>query len=197
MRRLIALACLLTVALAAPATAQQQLNQYPGGLLDLVQTAVTIGNTSTATSMYSKTVPAMFFQNLRQPFAGGRALHLKMFGTVTTNVASGAVGTTNLGCNFGGTTATISLVNGSALTANLSAVPWTADVWVRQQGTGQIVYGTFNVQSAATTTIPYAATVVGTTALTSPQTLACAWQWASAAATNTVTVNTATLAIDN
>lgn len=196
MRRVL-IALVLTLALAVPATAQQQLNVYPGAIVNIAGTAVTIANSTTATSMYSTTVPALYFSQFAQPFRGAGALHLKLLGTVTTNVASGAVGTTNLGCNFGGTTATISLVNGSALTANLSAVPWFLDLWVRQQGTGQVVLGNLEIQSAATTRIPYMASVVGTTSILAPQTLTCVWQWASAATTNSVTINHAVLAIDN
>ena len=197
MRRVLILA-LLALVLAVPATAQQQLNTYPAGIIQLVNTAVTIANTTTATAMFSTTIPATYFGNLFQPFRGGAALHLKLLGTVSTNVASGGVGNTNLGCNYGGTTATISLVNGAALTANLSAVPWFLDLWVRQQGSGQILFGNLEVQTvAATTRLPYMASVVGTTSMTAPQTLTCIWAWASAAATNTVTINTATLGLGN
>ena len=197
MRRLIALLLLVALALAVPASAQQQLNIYPSGIINLAETAVTIANSTTATTLYSTSIPATYYGNLFQPFRGARALHLKMLGTVTTNAPSGGVGTTNLGCNYGGSTATISLVNGSALTANLSAVPLMLDLWVRASGTGQFLYGRLNVQSAATTLIPYAATVLGTTSMTAPQTLICTWQWASASTTNSVTINAAMLAIDN
>ncbi len=196
MRRVLILV-LLALVLAAPATAQQSLNTYPGGLINIAGTAVTIANTTTATTMYSTTIPATYFGNLFQPFRGSGALHLRLFGTVTTNVSSGGVGNTNLGCNFGGTTATISLVNASALTAALSAAPWLMDVWVRQQGAGQIVFGSLEVQTAATTRVPYMASVIGTTSNLAAQTLVCTWQWASAATTNSLIINHGVLAIDN
>lgn len=176
----------------APAAAQLQLNTFPGNTVNLARTAVTVGNTTTATSLYSFSVPARFFQQFRQAQPGAQALHLKLLGTVTTNVSSGGVGNINVGCNYGGTTASIALVNAQALTANLSAVPLSIDLWVRQQGTGlatPVVYGTMRVQSAATTEIPFAATVVGSTSMAAAQTLTCVWQWASASTTNTMTIN--------
>ena len=121
MRRLIALALLLSLALAVPATAQMNLNKWPSGILDRTTAAVTIANSATATTMYSYYVPANISQNLRGTIPGGGALHLTLVGLLTTNAYS--VGNTNIGCNFGGTTATISLVNASAFTAGLSAIP--------------------------------------------------------------------------
>jgi hypothetical protein len=188
-RSLIALT--LVLLLAVPAVAQQQLNRYPGNIVTVAPTAVTIANSTTATSIFSTTIPRTFLEQFRQPYAGAGALHLKLLGTVTTSLFPGAA---NLGCNFGGTTATISLVNGATLTASLTAAPWFADVWVRAQGTGEVIYGNLELQTvAATTRVPFMTMATGTTSLTAAHTMACAWQWASAS--NTLVVNNATLVV--
>lgn len=185
-----------------PAAAQLQLNTYPSGIVNTVNTAVTIGNTTTATSIYSFSVPARVFQTLKQSLTGSAALHLTVLGSLTTNAASGGVGTVNLGCNYGGTTASIALSNALAPTANLTAMPIRLDLWVRAQGTGtasqwlqgRMEYATV-AATAATAPVVTNAAVLGTTTITSAQTLTCTWLWASASTTNTVTFNSAVLAI--
>src|SRR5262249_50747455 len=88
------------VALAAPVAAQLV---GPGGLLNQTSASVAITNSSTATSLYSFQIPAGLTQ------LSGPPLHLKLLGTLSTSIFPGAV---NLGCNWGGSTASIALVNG-------------------------------------------------------------------------------------
>lgn len=199
MRRLIALALLLL--LAVPAAAQQNLNQYPSGTFDIAPTAVSVTNTAAATTLYTKTVPASISENFHGTKPGATQLHLSLLGTISTNPSAGSTGAANLGCNFGGTTATIALVNGYTFPVGLSSAPLVLDVWVRQQGAGEVVVGRLQVASVSTTTgnttANFLSSVIGTTAVTAPQTLACTWQWGSASATNTLTINNGTLAISH
>lgn len=174
------------------ATAQQQLNVYPGNTMNLARTAVTVSNTAAATTLYSVSVPRTLLQQFRQQQPGAQSLHVKLLGTLSTNVADAAVGPVNVGCNFGGATASISLVNGVSFTANLSSRPVTLDLWLRQQGTGlasPVLQGAFHLYRAAGTLDSYGASVVGTTSLNAAQTLTCIWQWASAATTNALVIN--------
>ncbi len=174
------------------AAAQLQLNTYPGNTVNLARTAVTVANTTTATTLYSFSVPARLFQQFRQPQPGAQALHLKLLGTLTTNPSASGVGNVSIGCNYGGTTASIALVNAVAFTANLSSVPLTLDLWVRQQGTAlatPVVQGALQLYRTAGTLDAWGASVVGTTSLNAAQTLTCVWQWASASTTNSLTIN--------
>lgn len=193
MRRLIA-AILAVLLLAVPAAAQQQLNQFPGNLVNKSTSTITISNTTTATTLYTTTVPVRYFQNLRQPFAGAGSLHLSLLGTITTAPQPGAA---NLGCNFGGSTASIALVNGATITGAISSAPFILDLWVRTQtATVPFVMGRLHVQTVAGTTIlPFSAAVVGTTSLTAAQTLVCTWQWGSANSTNSLTINSGALMV--
>lgn len=195
------LAALVAVALIGAPTlsvAQLQLNTYPGNIVTLAPTQVSVTNTTTATTLFSYSVPARLFQQFRQPLPGGSSLHLQLIGTLGTNVSSGGVGNANLGCNYGGSTATIALVNAVAFTPNISAVPLTIDLWLRRQGTGlatPVLQGRFGVVQTAGTETVHAASVIGTTSLASAQTLTCAWQWASASTTNTLLINHGTLVV--
>jgi len=193
---------LLVAGLGCPglAAAQTQMNAFPGNILTLFPTAVTVANTTTATALFSTTIQPLLFQNMRQRLVGASSLHVKLLGTVTTNVASGGVGNINVGCNYGGSAASISLVNASALTANLTTQPVVLDLWLGRQGTGlvsPVLQGRLTVQNAATTELVYSAAVVGTTSMTAAQTLTCVWQWASAATTNSLTINHGRLLVGN
>jgi hypothetical protein len=91
-------------------------------------------------------------------------------------------------------------VNGAALTANLSSAPLRLDLWLRQPTATNtatpFLLGRMDVVTVqGTTALPFSAAVSGTTSMTSNQTLTCVWQWASAAATNTVTINSGVLLV--
>lgn len=184
------------------ATAQMQLNTIPAGPIAITNTQVTVANSITSTTLASFTIPMRYFQNLKQPLIGATGLHLVLIGTITTNVGSGAQGAMNLGCNFGGTTASISLINAATTTpAGLVAAPFIVDVRVRASAAvanGQFLHGMASIagpQTGAAAFTSYAAAVYGTTPTTANQTLSCAWMWGSAAATNALTLNSASLTI--
>jgi tryptophan-rich sensory protein len=203
-RGLILLLCsvVLPAWLGIVPVAAQQLNTYPGGIVDLNNTAVTVANTTTAGTLYSKTISPRYFQNLKQPLVGAAALHLKLLGTLTTNPGVGSAGNINVGCNYGGATASIALVNAKAPPQSLTNSPFLLDLWVRQQGTNtasEFVMGRLEIASVAGINLQDSATFMaattGTTSVTANQTLTCAWLWGSAAATNSITVNSAVLSI--
>lgn len=190
----LALGCLL--ALASPVLAQPQL-LGPGGLYSSTGASVTATNVNTAVQIYGYAVPASLFQGNFAP------LHVRLMGTLSTNVASGAVGTVNLGCNFGGTTATLTLVNAVAYTANQSNSPITVDLYLSGYSASQANGITVNlsgrlgiVQAAGTETV-YSAQVDGTTATNVVQNLVCNWLWASAAATNSLSIRNGSLILGN
>lgn len=192
---------------ASPVLAQQtqQLNIYPGDIISLQTSSVSATNTAAATTLYTTVIPMTYFVTGRQPFPGAGGLHLKLFGTITTAQGIGAPGAANLGCNFGGSTATISLVNGASMPPSLVASPMTVDVWLRQQTPGtpfrQVLFGQVLIASSSTTSFAFPATyfasVIGQTAMNAPQTFACTWQWGSAATTNSIIINHGTLSIDS
>lgn len=195
MRRTLALALALAL-WAAPFVSlshAQPVLVGPGGLINSSGASVTITNSTTATSIYSYTVPGGLVQGNFNP------LHLKLIGLVTTNPSSGGVGNINVGCNFGGTTASVALVNAAALDANMTSTPIEIDVWLsgytaaQSNGIKEYLQARMNYQSAtAQTPKQFAAGVAGTTAL-SAQTITCVWQWASAATTNSLIIHNGTL----
>src|ERR1700687_2849911 len=119
----LAFAVALVAALVAPVAAQPVL-LGPGGLVNTTSASVAVTNTTTATSIYSYTIPARMLQGAYDP------LHLRLVGRLTTNASAGGVGTVNLGCNYGGATASIALSNALAPTANLTAQPIQIDLWL-------------------------------------------------------------------
>lgn len=197
MRRLIALGIALAL-LAAPLVSHapaQPVLLGPGGLVNSSGASVSVTNTTTATSLYSYTIPASLTQGNFSP------LHLKLVGTVTTNVSAGGVGTLNVGCNYGGSTASISLVNAVSLTAGQVAQPWTIDLWLsgytdlQSNGIKEYLQGRMGLVQAAATETVYSVGVAGTTAVSSPQTITCVAQWASASATNSLVVQNGKLVV--
>src|SRR5436190_9991990 len=117
------LAVALVAALVTPVLAQPSVFG-PGGMINVTTASVPVTNTAAATTLYSYVVPAGLAQNAYAP------LHLKLLGVVTTNLGSGQVGAMNIGCNYGGTTATLAIVNALTLPGTLTRVPWMIDVWV-------------------------------------------------------------------
>lgn len=190
MRRTIAIGSLvlLLLGLAVPAQAQPAL-MGPGGVLNSSGASVTISNSAADTVIYAYAVPAGFYQRNFAP------LHVRLLGRLSTNVATGAVGAVNVGCNFGGSTASIAVVNAVSFTQNLSNVPFQLDLWIvgasstQANGIQQNLSGRFGiVQSAGTETV-HSAQVDGTTSPNlSSQQILCTWKWSSAATTNSVSI---------
>ena len=188
----------LLLALTASSPAQGQVlgmgSVLPGGN---AAASVSVVNTATAGTLYSVTVPATIFQQFATGQRGATRLHTKLVGYLSTHSTTDSVGRVNLGCNFGGSTATIALLNAFTWPKGLSSVPMTIDLWLAADsaGTGQVLFGQLatgqNTNSDATrneqNTIM--ALVVGTTGMNANRTLTCSWQWASAAALNGVTIS--------
>lgn len=199
MRRLIALGIALAL-LAAPLVSiapAQPVLLGPGGLVNSSGASVNLTNSTTATTIYSYSVPASLTQGNFSP------LHLKLVGTISTNPSSGGVGNMNIGCNYGGSTATISLVNAVAWTPNISSAPFVLDLYLsgytasQSNGIKEYLHGRFGIVQAAGTETVHSAAVDGTTAVTSAQTLICTAQWASASTTNSLIIRNGKLVVGN
>jgi hypothetical protein len=191
MRRLLAVGCTLALvaALIVPVAAQPVL-LGPGALLNNTTASVAVTNTTTSTSIYSYTIPAGFTQLNFAP------LHLVLLGRLTTNV----------GCNYGGATASIALVNGAAPPQSLTNSPVKLDLWLTgyaAQGTAinGWLEGSLTIASVAGINLNNAALfMAGTDVKTTsgaPNTLACSWMWGSAAATNSLVITNGHLVVGN
>ena len=189
-------ALLCVLALASPVLAQPQL-LGPGGLYNSTGASVTAVNTATAVPIYLYAVPPGLVQGNFAP------LHVRLQGLLSTNVATGAVGTVNVGCSYGGTTATLTLVNAVSFTANQTNSPLTLDLYLTgysaSQANGIIVNlsGRLGIVQAAGTETVYATQVDGTTAVNIAQNLRCDWLWASAATTNSLVIKNGSLILGN
>ena len=216
MRRLSALAFLIALTLSAgPVAAQQQYTTPgPGGVIAQSGASVSCTNTTTACTLWTYTIPQGFFATARQtnqtPAVGvSPPLHLSMRGLLTTNTGTGVTGTLNVGVNFGGTTATIALVNGYTVLDNYSNRPVFLDVWLQPLATAvsantMTLYGTLRVGADATTgtvllatETSFNASVIGTTTLNVARTLAVNWLWGSASQTNAARFYQRSLQIGN
>lgn len=196
MRRLSVAVLGLLLLLAPLAVESQQVPSRAGGILDLVSASVSVTNTTTAGTLYSRTIPPNLFSNFAPPIIGTGALHLRLLGQLTTNQGVGSVGSLNVGCNIGGANATIALVNAFTLPSGLSATPITLDVWVTnvnpapslpgaQLIMGRLAFMPGIVGFGATEAVLNAA-FVGNVDEAINETLTCAWMWGSAASTNSV-----------
>jgi len=195
------LAALAILMIAAP-LAWGQYQGGPGNTLINAPSAVTVSNTTTATTLYSQVLPAVVSERGSSLQVGATAIHVKLIGTISTNPGIGSAGSVNLGCNYGGSTATITLINALTLDGSLSLQPYTIDLWLRQQGSSQILQGRWELvnptrtsgsQIATTTTT--SATVTGTTSMSAAQTILCTLQWASTGASNSWVVNNGLMVI--
>lgn len=113
-------------------------------------------------------------------------LHLHCNGTI--NTAAGA--SVYFGANFGGTTASISLLNGAQI-GNLTAVaPMQTDVWlapIATSTTGATVFMTARIafgENVNASETAFSGAVLGTTALGSPSELNVNWRFGAAAASS-------------
>jgi len=199
MRRLLAtgLTLALLAALVSPVGSQPVL-LGPGGLMNTSTASVAVTNTVAATTLYTYTVPPGFVQRAAAP------LHLALVGRITTNQGVSSVGAANLGCNYGGTTASIALANAYTFNASMVAQPVKIDLWLNQyatQGTAinGWLQGRLEVANTQTTTFSSAtimnAGVDSTTLNTTPQVITCVFQWGSAAATNSLVITNGKLIV--
>ena len=130
--------------------------------------------------------------------------HGTPLGRLTPAQGVGSVGAANLGCNYGGATASIALVNGYTFNASLVAQPIKIDLWLNEYGTqgkalngwlqGRLEVNNTPVTTNSSATIMNAAVDSSTTPVT-PNTLTCTWVWGSAAATNSLVITNGKLII--
>lgn len=174
-----------------PAVAQQLV--LPGDALSYSTAAVTVGNTTTATNLFSVSIPGFLVAPQKTTITGATSVHVVALGTITTVQGSpGAVGSANLGCNYGGSTATLALINGQTPSDNLISTPIVLDLWLRSTGAAtEMLQGNLHVGSM----MPYGAVVSGTTSTSAPQTLLCTWQWQTSNASNTITITSTAVVV--
>lgn len=199
MRRLFAvvLSVALLAALVSPVGSQPVL-LGPGGMINTSTASTAVTNSVAATTLYTYTVPPGFVQGAAAP------LHLALVGRMTTNQGAGAVGAANLGCNYGGSTASIALANGFTFPSSMTAQPVKIDLWLNQyatqgtaingwlQGRLEVPNGAF---AANASQIIVNAGVDSTTLNTTPQVITCVWQWGSAATTNSLVITNGKLIV--
>ena len=224
LRRLTVFALLLalTLGLAGPAGAQAvQPNQYttpgPGGIIAYSTASITSANTTGEYTMWSYTIPQGFMgtssaTNQTPPVRSSLPLHLVMLGNISTAGPASGNGSgipLSIGVNFGGTTATMSLVNNIPITNGMAARPMRLDVWlapIATTGTTNTVYMTGKlsfypaangaiVPTVGATETAFNATVIGTTSIQTAQTLAVNWRWGTASTTNAGTFYQRSLSI--
>ncbi len=197
MRRLLNL---ITALVLLPGVATAQVlglgEVLPGGN---APASVSVVNTATATTIYSVTVPAKVFGQFKGSARGATRLHMNLIGYLSA--ASG--GRMNLGCNYGGATATIALINGLTFDGALSSVPFVIDVWLaaNSAGTGQVLWGRWatlsnvNIAASVSGMNSGAALVIGTTSMATNQTLTCIAQWAAASTGSSLTISNGVTAV--
>jgi hypothetical protein len=195
--RRIALLTALGLLAAMPAFAQ---SPGIGGVVATSAASVSVVNTTTSTALFSFSIPPRFYANFAPSIQGGQYLHTRSLGSISTNPATGSVGTINMGCNFG-TGASITMLNAAQMTQNLASTPIILDLWVRITGANaELIEGLLNIPGASptsvnggvTTTGPILTSAVnpsGTTVTGQVNTLACNWQWASGSTSNGITIN--------
>lgn len=221
MRRMIRLAALLLLPLAVgvtPALAQTTFPIVgPGGFVDFNTASTTCVNTTASCALYNATIPTGLVatapaaniaaanppstpaQSVRTPLP----LHLTLRGTLTTP-SGGQIGTINAGANYGGSTATIALLNAHTPVppGALSAVPIQIDVWYVPLATGigvntGTLSGRVAYSAAASTETVVNSFVIGTTRSDQPFDLNVSWLWGSGSNTNSLTIFNKTLQIGN
>lgn len=216
MRRMLGLvlAICLTVLPVTPAFAQY-MTVGAGGIVHFSTASSTCVNTATACTLYSYTIPqGLMATGTIAPatatttvpnISTSPTLHFVGRGVLSTQSSPG---TLNVGVNFGGSTATLALVNGITPVASLSNQPVTLEVWVNPLVTGTdtgantvVLSARLAYQNGATAALAsettFNANVVGTTSVRSAQTLSILWRWTTASNSNAITLYQRTLGVGN
>lgn len=183
-----------------------------GGVLGCDYASRSFSNLGTAFTLYSFLVPQAYVAtmtlaptltatNTSWNWTSDVPLHFRALGTFRTNPGSGAGGNFNLGVNFGGATATITLVNAHPLSGNLTDAPWRLDVYLMPYASAVAantlrVWGEFQYATEAgsnaqlmnqrPTPPQFYAYVLGTTSIATAQTFTVSAQFASATITNSM-----------
>ena len=198
--------------------------QVSGGVLGCDFASRSFSNTVLASNLYQYVVPGAYVatQTLTPTLSAtvtgwnwtsSVPLHFRMLGTFTTNQGWDSPGTINLGINYGGTNASLSLVNGHAISGSLTDSPWRLDVYLLPfassttgGGTSSMVgavsrtgrlwaefrYATFTRSQgagynlSATTPVYFASYITGNFPVASPAQFNAEWRWASATQTNSI-----------
>lgn len=227
LRRLTALALVLTLALglASPAAAQLSAptSQYtqpgPGGVVAWSTASLSVNNLTTAYCVFCYTVPAGFMatstaNNQVPPRMTTLPLKYTMVGTISTQASAIGTGTAiplSIGINWGGSTATFSMINNSVMQQGMSAVPYTLEVWatpIATTGSANSVFlrGRFTHGQNGTGSSPAGAnaseavwngSVIGTTDFRTQQQFAVNVQWGSQSTTNAFVIYERVLSIGN
>jgi hypothetical protein len=216
MRRMLGLALALCLALTPVAPAYAQFATVgPGGVVDYSTASTTCVNTATACTLYTYTIPqglvatgtiAPATATTTMPnVSTSPPLHFVARGVLSTQSTPGTI---NVGVNFGGSTATLALVNGVSPTASLALTPVTLEVWVSPVKTATDTAANTVVVNArlayqvgtaigTASEVTFNANVVGTTSVRSAQALSVLWRWTTASNTNAITLYQRTLGIGN
>lgn len=115
--------------------------QISGGVLGCDYASRSFSNTVAASNLYQFVVPGAYTatQTLAPTLSAtvtgwnwtsSIPLHFRALGTFTSAQGWGSPGTINMGVNYGGTTASVALINGHGLSGSLVDAPWRLDVYL-------------------------------------------------------------------
>lgn len=235
MRGLRRFAALLAIALLiAPTTVSAQNLDGPnfftpaqisGGVLGCDYASRSLENTVQPVNLYQFVVPGAYTatQTLTPTISATTStwnwtssipLHFRMLGTITSNQGWDSPGTVNMGVNYGGINASLSLVNGHAISGSLIDAPFRLDVYLMPYASAttgggasnmigsniqrsgrmwaEFWYATFTrnqgtgFAGVAPVNPTFATFTTGTFPVSSATQFNVEWRWASAAHTNSI-----------
>ena len=208
---------LVVLLLVFPASAWAQLPRLvgPGGILHYDTASVSYYNSTSEMPLYSVSIPGAYAAtapaiNTTTLWSTTAPLHLKMLGTVNTGAGNPVL---SVGVNFGGSNATLALLNSAVLPGHMGILPMQIDVWLSpiasysatnmaNNNLTVFVKARFMHQASATvvnpdngrglgggaTQVEYNATVLGITRLASPVTLNVLARWTAASGLNSMAI---------
>ena len=130
--------------------------QVSGGVLGCDYASRSVANSVQPTQFYQMVVPGAYTatQTLTPTLSSTVSswnwtssvpLHMRMLGTITSNQGVDSPGTVNMGINYGGTNASLSLVNGHPISGSLIDAPFRLDVYLMPYASGTSGGGTSNM----------------------------------------------------
>jgi len=217
---------LVGLCLSLPAAAWAQLPRLvgPGGVLEYNTASVSLYNTTAEGILYNTSIPGAYVAtapaiNTTTLWSTTAPLQLKMLGTINTSAGNPVL---SVGVNFGGSSATLALLNNVLMPGNMANLPLALEVWLspiasfsatnitgnnatvfltarlRHQATGTIINpdsGRYSTPGA--TQVTFNASVLGTTRLASPVTLNVFARWQTANGLNAIAIYQRILKIGN
>ena len=228
MRRIVTVLCLLAL-LALPVAAwAQPLPPLvgPGGILQYLTASVSLYNTTAEGILYNTSIPGARVAtapaiNTTTLWSTTAPLHLKMLGTINTGAGNPVL---SVGVNFGGSSATLALLNSVLMPGHIGNLPLQLDVWLSpiasfaatnitgnnvtvflsarlsHQATATIInpsFGSGQSAIAGATQITFNSSVLGTTQLASPVALNVFARWQAASGLNSLAIYQRILKIGN